>query len=240
MVNSDDICPPTLSEMEGYLLHYGVKGMKWGVKRSDDGGASVTVAGRPTYTTAEIKDAQLRAKDIRKVQRIHKKYADERLEIAAIGEDGSDTSRLAKLKTKQQRVLTAVLGTKFSNIATIAAIGVLAATATPLAAVAAPAPVGAALAAKYLILAGRVHANRRMFYNNLIHNPKIKGEIKLNAKEYADYAVGRQFHKDFVNSDGAIRLSSMRGTQKLEIFDKEGRMVGSQTRKAPGLTPDSK
>lgn len=67
-----------MNDTDTFLEHFGVRGMKWGVRRSEGGGANVpkTRAGRTTYhkTPHRLSDAELN-KRIKRME-LEKKYKD--------------------------------------------------------------------------------------------------------------------------------------------------------------------
>jgi len=232
---SDKSIMPTLLEMTNHLKHYGTKGMRWGVRRSDDGGGSIKVAGRPTYSPDEIRTAKAIVSDGKIVKKNATKVAKASLpkgtpvkvNVKTFDSENRRVERIAKLNTPARRAVNAALGTKYEwgvlGAYTAAFVGANLATG------AAPAGVTAAYftAAKV----ARMYTGYKVFFKNLENNPKIKTKIHLTPEEMARYSVGRDFAKTVRTESGSVKLSSMRKTQKLEIFDKEGRRVGTQTRK---------
>ena len=42
--------------MDEYLIHHGIKGQRWGVRRFQNADGSLTAAGKKRYTRSELKD----------------------------------------------------------------------------------------------------------------------------------------------------------------------------------------
>lgn len=214
---TDEILPPTLSEMEAYLEHAGVKGMKWGVRKAKDGAGVIKAKARPTYSVQERRDAKRGVKSAKKGGG------------AALDQHGFDQTRLSKVLTPQRRIVNGLLGTKWywAGVAAGNAAILAAAIAVPPASAAA---VGLMAAGGLASFAGGTHATYKTFFNNLKQNPKIKGKIKLNADEMAHIYTGKAVRKRLETEHGSIKFSQIKDQQKIDFFDQEGRNVGSQTR----------
>lgn len=85
-----------------YLAHYGVLGMKWGVRRYQNADGSLTAAGRKRYNKQEAKENYKKAKaDIKKEQKIVNNRYKKRL-LAGGDEIVSDQKRLKELKAEKR------------------------------------------------------------------------------------------------------------------------------------------
>ena len=85
-----------------YLMHHGVLGMKWGVRRYQNADGSLTAAGRKRYNKQEAKENYKKAKaDIKKEQRIVNNRYKKRL-LAGGDEILSDQKRIRELKAEKK------------------------------------------------------------------------------------------------------------------------------------------
>lgn len=207
------------------LAHYGVKGMKWGIRKTRDGGGIVTVKGRPTYTTAEKREA---AKTV-KGGGTHDK-------------DGYGVERVAKLRTPSRRMVNAVLGTKVSNLtlaATVASGAAAVATLGPGAMV--PAILGSQITGTF----GQAHVAYKTYFNNLRHNPKIRIKQKVDADVMASLKAGEDVRLLLMDRHGSALVSSLNKgkDQTAVLLDQEGRQVGKSnapTKKVQKDAPEIK
>ena len=212
-----------LTEEES-LAHYGVKGMKWGVRRNlvaNKGSGTLKVGFRPTYSNEERTSARAGNKAAKKSG------------TTALDREGVDATRIGKLRTPQRRAVNGLLGTKWSYIGDAGAIAAgLLSFAGGVSGVAPPSVVyGGFAVAGTSLLAGETHAAYATFFNNMKNNPRVKLKTPLTAKELADYQLGKTFVKEISSSKGSTKLTIMKNQTKIDAFDREGRKVGSQTLK---------
>lgn len=214
---ADDIAPPTLAEMrEHNLAHAGVKGMKWGVRKNRDGGGTLKVRARPTYTIKERLAAQEAVKLAKKSGRPVAKDA-----------AGFDQTRVAKLLTPSQRILNR--GPNQWRAFKLYAPGFAAAVAGT--AIGGPFAVAGLAASVLGTVAADSWMTYRTYFSNLRNNPVLKTEVKLSPGELKRYEGGKNLSKTLIDEHGKVVLSQHRGQRSITVFDKEGRKVGGKTEK---------
>jgi hypothetical protein len=198
------------------LAHYGVKGMRWGVRRvrigGNSGGGSLKVKYRPTYTQDEKRSAKSGVKSAKATG------------STAKDREGKDLSRVAELNTPVRRGVNAVLGTLASNGTMIlGAAGTALTVIEPSVGAAAGAGGGLAVAG-----AARVHDAYKVFFRNMKYNPRVRLKTDLTPDEMAKLATGRLVTKEIVSKKGRAQVRISKSGTKVTVYDREGRQVGQQ------------
>lgn len=83
-----------------YLVHHGIKGQKWGVRRYQNEDGSLTPAGKKRQARAEYRSAKAKASDT-----YHKKSAEDDIQIYADSRRGKITSTEADRRTDNKQNL---------------------------------------------------------------------------------------------------------------------------------------
>lgn len=204
-----------MSKTDDFLAHYGVKGMKWGVKKDKDGGATLKVRFRPTYD----KDDILNSKAITKAK------IDPSFPTGGKDASGRDTSRISKMNTPNRRLVNGLLGTKLRNISWLAGSAATAASIAisgPLA----PVTLGLTYATGSAFYAFTGHALYKSMFKNLVKNPPVTVKTKLNAEQYAAFTTGKKFAIDMKSQYGTAKIRSDKNLRVTDLFDREGRNLG--------------
>lgn len=95
-----------MTDVSDFLMHYGVKGMKWGVKKSKDGGAVVKAKFKPVYTEADRTNARFIAKQGKRAGN-----------KGAVDGTGSSVRRVSKLSGPERALSRFILTKPFYGIA---------------------------------------------------------------------------------------------------------------------------
>jgi hypothetical protein len=214
---SGEIAPDDLQDLEKALAHYGVKGMKWGVRKSrgDSGGGTLKVKYRPTYNNEERRQAKAAVKTAKKSG------------TSAKDTGGADQARLAKLNTPTRRGANFVAGTKY----TWGAFGVTGASVAGAILSGSPeALVGALAVGGVTGGASQMHQGYKVFFQNYKNNPRSTVKTDLSASELAKFASGKAMTKEILGKRGSVVVKSGGGKQTVTVRDREGRTLGSQTK----------
>jgi hypothetical protein len=199
------------------LEHYGVKGMKWGVRKSRSGGGTVKVKYRPTYTTDERRQAQAGVKAAKAAGG----------KQTSKDKEGFDQTRLAQLRTPQRRVVNAAFGTKVSNITKATT---LTSTLSTGLLVGDPAITLAVAAAGGVANIGvGAYDAQKIFFTNLAKNPGVKLKTDLSPSDLAKYNAGKTITKNILSKKGSATVSLNKNGSTVTVKDREGRSLGSQT-----------
>lgn len=196
-----------MSDIDSFLEHYGVKGMKWGVRTDRSGATSLRVQGsyKPKFTDAQIKEARSSA-------------------------PGSAT---AGISTKRETVKKITLGDR-TYWETVGLVGTGVAGALGLATVGAiPVATAAAIAAGGTAITGRAHTRMilKALEDHRKSNPAVRVNIDVAGKIASDYEKGKKRTDAFLTQYGVLRLGSD-GSFKLD-----GPVKGKNTdQKAKGTT----
>lgn len=91
--------------MENELTHWGIKGMRWGVRRYQNKDGTLTTAGKKRYAKemAKLKEEERVAKNKQRTQAKLDKLDEKRREIEAI-KSGKPTPKLAEKKSQKPSI----------------------------------------------------------------------------------------------------------------------------------------
>lgn len=202
---------------ENALQHYGVKGMRWGVRKSrgDSGGGTLKVKYRPTYSNEDRRQATANVKTAKKTG------------TTAKDRGGADQARLAKLNTPTRRGVNFVAGTKY----TWGAFGVTGASIAGAIISGSPeALIGALAVGTATTTPAQMHQGYKVFFQNYKNNPRSTVKTNLSADELAKFASGKAMTKEILGKRGSVTVKSSGGKQTVTVRDREGRTLGSQTK----------
>lgn len=94
--------------MENYLRHWGIKGMKWGVRRYQNKDGSLTPAGRKRYNDDDVHDDYKRAHDSKNVKYMSDKELRERNNRLQMEQQYAS---MTKQKSRGEKVVKAIVAT---------------------------------------------------------------------------------------------------------------------------------
>lgn len=183
-------------EVEAYLAHHGVKGMRWGVHKT--GQATITVSNRTKFSNQQIKDARSRVATelgaLGKVDRMGSREAQQQHADRLRQVTQSQDYRVSKLLTTGEKRTKQIL---FGTVSGVGA-GIAIAGGGPLTLAALPA----------------IAVARATLYNNAntrIYNPKTKHSFTLNPDFVQKINDGKQMTQDLISGNSHLQISTSGG-----------------------------